>query len=131
MRLSDIPAGDLPDLIEDLGDLRHDLGKYITLEVRFLGPDPGTEALRAALRADLHQTAKRGDEVRSAWEVWASLRPAALDGDVDLLRIEASLQALRDVDLSGDRSALEQAADLARDVAEATRSLYRRAVELE
>ena len=131
MKLEDISPDALPELIEDLTDLRHDLGKYITFEVRFLGPDPDTESLRAALRADILQTAKRGEQISSAWEVWAGLRPAALAEDPDVARIEAALAGLRHVDLAGDQDTLQQAADLARQVAEGTRSLHRRAVALE
>ncbi|MFT5683694.1 MAG: hypothetical protein ACI8RZ_004626 [Myxococcota bacterium] len=128
MRLEDVPSAALDELIEDLSDLRHDLGKYLIFEVRFLGEAPETEALRAALRADILQTHKRGDEHATAWQVWAGLRPALLDGDVDIVQIEESLMALAGVDLSGSRAELDQAAALAGEVATATRSLCKRAL---
>lgn len=130
MRLEDVPPESLDELTEDLSDLRHDLGKYITFEVRFLGADPETEALRAALRADVLQTHKRGDEHATAWQVWARMRPALLEGDPDVARIEESLAALARVNLTGSRAELEEAAALAGEVAAATRSLFKRAASL-
>ncbi len=131
MRLEDVPAEALDELIEDLSDLRHDLGKYITFEVRFLGAEPETEALRAALRADILRTHQRGEEHSAAWQVWERLRPVMLEGDADFRRIEECLATLRSLDLAGPRAELEQAAALAGAVAEATRSLFRRAAALE
>ena len=131
MRLEDVPLAALPDLIEDLSDLRHDLGKYILFEVRFLGPTTDTEALRSALLADIEQTHKRGDDVSAAWEVWQRLRPDMLAGDEDVERIETSLEALRQLDLSGPMAVLQEASRLAGEVANATRALHRRALALE
>ena len=131
MRLEDVTAPALELLIEDLTDLRHDLGKYLTFEVRFLGEGPQTEALRAALQADILQTHKRGDDVATAWQVWDRLRPRILDGDVDIVCIEENLAVLQELDLSGPRETLEQAAEHARAVAQACRSLHRRACLLE
>ncbi len=130
MRLEDVPPEALEELTEDLSDLRHDLGKYITFEVRFLGPEPETEALRAALRTDLLQTHKRGAVCATAWQVWERMRPAQLADDADVARVEASLAALSRVSLAGSRAELEEAAGLAGEVAAATRSLFKRAASL-
>ncbi len=116
----------LPELVEQLADLRHDLGKYITFEVRFLGPSPSESALRAALRADLLQTRRWGAHTETAEQVWARMRPALLEGDPDLLRIDQALGALSRIDLSGPAEELSQAAALAREVAEACRALLMR-----
>ena len=131
MKLEDVTAPALELLIEDLTDLRHDLGKYITFEVRFLGEDPQTEALRAALQADVMRTHKRGEDIATAWQVWERMRPNSLDGDADVVRIDENLAALRALDLDGPRETLEQAAACARTVAQACRSLHRRACLLE
>jgi hypothetical protein len=127
MRVEDVPRSDLEDLVEDLADLRHDLGKYVTFGVRFLGPDPALEDLRSALQGDLLRTARRGEATETAWELWARVRPEGLDGDPDVERIDAGVQALRGADLSGGGAQLTAAAEQARGIAEATRSLHRRA----
>jgi hypothetical protein len=127
MRVEDVSGADLEDLVDDLSDLRHDLGKYVTFGVRFLGPDPSESDLREALEGDLLRTARRPGGDEAAWQVWARLRPAELDDDPDVVRIDAGIAALRDADLSGGRAALEAAAATAREVADATRSLHRRA----
>jgi hypothetical protein len=131
LKLEDVTAPALDLLIEDLSDLRHDLGKYVTFEVRFLGSDPNTEDLRAALQADVLRTHKRGEEVATAWQVWERLRPRILDGDEDIVRIEENLEALQALDLSGSREILDQAAGRAQAIAQACRSLHRRACSLE
>ena len=94
MRVEDVPVEALADLGEDLADLRHDLGKYVTFEVRFAGREAAeTEALRAALQRDLLRTYSRQGADQAAWEVWARLRPALLDGDPDVAEIDAALGA--------------------------------------
>jgi ribosomal protein L12E/L44/L45/RPP1/RPP2 len=127
MRVEDVPEPELADLVEDLSDLRHDLGKYVTFGVRFLGPGPSVDDLRAALEGDLLRTARRGEVTETAWQVWDRLRPAGLDADPDVQRIDAGVAALQGVDLSGGEDQLTAAAEQARAVAEATRSLHRRA----
>ena len=57
MRLEDVPADQLEELVEDLADLRHDLGKYVCFEARFVA-DPGD---RAALRC----RAREADRLRA------------------------------------------------------------------
>lgn len=127
MRVEDVPHTELEDLVEDLADLRHDLGKYVTFGVRFLGPDPAPADLRAALEGDLLRTARRGDATETAWQLWARIRPAGLADDPDVQRIDLGIRALEDADLSADAVGLAATAERARDVAEATRSLHRRA----
>ena len=79
MRVDDLPVEELEDLMEDLADIRHDLGKYLTLGARFLGPEPGVADLREALKGDLLRTARRTSGDETAWELWARLRPDGLD----------------------------------------------------
>lgn len=126
MTLEEVPTADLPRLGLQLGRLRHDLGKYLQFEVRFLGTDPETEALRHALRNDLYATRKVGDAVSSAWELWAELRPAPLGDDPDVVILEGALGALAAVDLDGERGELERGVALASQAAAATRRLYAR-----
>lgn len=129
MPLDAVTGEDLEDLVDDLADLRHDLGKYITFEVRFL-EDPATDDdLRAALRRDLLETRRGAAGTEPAWDVWARLRPARLDGDPDVAALDDLLARLRDADLDGPRATLDAAADLAREVAATTRRLHRRALD--
>lgn len=123
MKLEDFPADALETLAERVGDLRHDLGKYICFETRFLAPDAETEVLRASLRADLLATRRRGQQIERASDLWARLRPTELEGDPDVLAIDWAMGQLASVDLDGDRATLDRAAGLARQVADATRRL--------
>ncbi len=83
-----------------LRDLRHDLGKYITFETRFVEDPDDQDALREALRIDLTETHRRGDEVEAAWEVWARLRPAGLEHWPEIPALDGLLARLSRVDLS-------------------------------
>jgi len=127
MRLEQVPPDALDELVEQLGDLRHDLGKYVCFEARFLPPDPDPAALRAALRADLLQTRRRGDEVESAWALWRRLRPAMLDGDPGVTALDRELEALEAASLDGSPAALAVVAARAREVARGCRTLHARA----
>jgi hypothetical protein len=129
VNVEDISGSALEDLVEDLSDLRHDLGKYIVFELRFLGDEPGIVDLRGALRTDLLSTRRRGDATETAWAVWARLRPPQLDGDPDVRAIDALVERLATADLDGDEESLRAVAADARAVASATRRLHRRAVE--
>jgi hypothetical protein len=56
-------------------DARHDLGKYTSLNLRFLAPDADDAALREALLADLTQTRRGPDGApEPAPAVWAACR---------------------------------------------------------
>ena len=114
-------------LADRLADVRHDLGKYIRFETRFVEDGADVDALRAALRADLLATRRRGDQLEAASSVWARLRPGELDGDPDVGVIDAAMAALAGVDLDGPEPSLREAAGLAREVSEATRRLHTRA----
>lgn len=128
MRLEDLPREALSDLVEDLADLRHDLGKYIIFETRFIEDRDDIDALRAALARDLLQTHERKGKPMTCWQVWERLRPPELAKDPDVVAIERLLSALKALDLADD-GALPRARTLAADVAEATRRLYQRATD--
>lgn len=129
--MSTVPLDLLEDLFSGLDDLAHDLGKYICFETRFTGLDDdspaGTEALRAALRADLLATRRRGDQQESAWQLWSRLRPAELDGDPAVAAVDDALAQLKPLSLDGPRPTLLRAAALAGQVQQATRDLRDRA----
>jgi hypothetical protein len=127
MRLEQVPLESLDELVEQLEDLRHDLGKYIRFETRFLPPDADAAALRAALRADLLQTRRRGDEIESAWALWRRLRPSLLDGDPGVTALDREVAALEEASLDGPPAALAAAAARAEAVALGCRTLHARA----
>lgn len=127
MRLDELARADLEPLEERLADLRHDLGKYIRFETRFAEGGADVEALRAALRADLLSTRRRGSEVEPASAVWARLRPPELADDPDVREIDLAMSALATVDLGGTEADLRRAAALTSRVSEATRRLHARA----
>jgi hypothetical protein len=95
-----------PALIRHLAALRHDLGKYVALQVRSLPPDPEPDELRAALVADLVRTRRGPDGVTDASAVFAALAPA--------LRGEAPLSSGERVDLRGNADFDALAAAMAR-----------------
>ena len=124
MRVEDVDPEALDDLVDDLADLRHDLGKYIGFESRTAEPSH----LRKALARDLHATREHVGRSESCWELWARLRPAALDDDPDVLAIDRALEALRiDLETADDR-ALQDARDHASAVTAATKRLHARAL---
>jgi len=127
MRVEDVPADQLDRLVETLACVRHDLGKYLTLGVRFAGEEPGEHDLREALRSDLLRTARRPSGDEAAWQVWGRVRPAGLDDDPDVRRIDAGIAALEAADLDVPLEALIAVAAQAAAVSDATRSLHRRA----
>lgn len=138
------PAGRAA-LAAHLDVLRHDLGKYVTLQVRWSGGDP--EALHDALAADLLSTRRGPSGSSDAVQIWEELAPELrgeralptgdrvdLRGDVDFDTLEAamcevrgSIGALR----SGrpDREALARGAVAARTVGESCRRLWARSRE--
>ncbi|MBN1335926.1 MAG: hypothetical protein JXB39_08205 [Deltaproteobacteria bacterium] len=86
-----------PSLVEAVARVRHDLGKYVAMELRWLPPDPDPEAVRAALRADVGATRRQGDRLESAPALWDRLRPslAGLADDPDVAAVDAAMEGLR------------------------------------
>lgn len=82
-----------------LARLRHDLGKAIGFQRRWL-PDPSDEdELRAALVEDLLRTRRSGDQVISAVELWTKLRTElraepALAGDPELAELDDAMATI-------------------------------------
>ncbi len=140
------PAGCIESLQEQLNALRHDLGKYLVFQLRWLPPEPTDDELREALEADLARTRTSGDLVESGPALWARLRPvlvgerSLLDGsrvdlgqDPDLLVIDRcmlEIQRLLPVLRSAPRTALEGGQRAALEVSSATRRLQKRARSL-
>jgi hypothetical protein len=109
-----------PALRELLEDLRHDLVKYVRLPLRMLPGDAEPDAVRGALECALLRTRESPQQVLSAREIYARVKPALLSAAPDAARLQAFDAALTRVlaweaALAGsralDRSQLE--ADLA------------------
>jgi len=124
MRVEDVDIAALDDLVDDLADLRHDLGKYIGFESRM----SESSQLRAALAKDLFATRQHGERSESCWELWARLRPAALADDPDVIAIDQALDALKMDLTSADDRALQEAKERAASVTAATKRLHARAL---
>lgn len=106
---------------------RHDLGKYVAFQARWLGPDASADALRDALREDLLRTRKGPTGVLDARALWRELRePLASAGveRIDALMAELAGRAERLDALDG--AALADTARLAVEVAEELRALHNR-----
>ena len=132
-------------LAAHLSRLRHDLGKYVSLQVRWLGDDADPASLREALAADLLATRRGPSGTVDALALWAEFRPALfgeaplpdgptvdLTGDADLARLDAgmaeialAIAGLRAGDL--DAEGVRRGAGAAARVAEACRALWARA----
>ncbi|MCB9674642.1 MAG: hypothetical protein H6737_05955 [Alphaproteobacteria bacterium] len=143
MPLTKMPAPTLDALLDHTSRLKHDLGKYVRFQGRWLPPDATVEARREALAADLLHTRRGPDGSVDAATVWAEFsgvltgqvplagEPIDLSDDPDVAAILAAMAALGPVigDLRADRldaaglDAGERAAD---DVAEAVRRLVDR-----
>lgn len=127
-----IPEAQLEDLVERLGAIRHDLGKYVAFELRFVGLDASSEELRQALRADLLATMRRrtqdgGEIVEAAWVLWRRLRPDVLSEDPDVQAIDQAMSVLENSDIDAPGDNLRQTAELALSVSATTRRLSDRA----
>lgn len=124
--IENLDAAAVRGLFPVIEDLRHDLGKYIGFETSCLPPEPSTEALRGALRADLLTTRRGPRGVESAADIWTRLRPPLLAEDPDVAAIERAMKALSAPELDGDEAALRRLRDQAREVRRLCQSLSRR-----
>ncbi|MEZ4241294.1 MAG: hypothetical protein R3F59_35080 [Myxococcota bacterium] len=93
-------------MIAHLAALRHDLGKYVAMQVRSLPAGADPESLREALRDDVARTRRGPSGTTDAGAVFAELAPA--------LRGEAPLADGSRVDLRGDPDFDALAAAMAR-----------------
>jgi hypothetical protein len=124
--------------------LRHDVGKYITMQQRWLGDEASVNARCEALLADVLQTRRREAETEDLFALWAEFeavfggRVCLGDGtrldivdDVDLMNIKSNVCLLEDVvrQLSSERpnpDLLERAEGATREISGACRSFSRR-----
>ncbi len=109
-RLEQLQLRDWTALALHARRLRHDLGKYVAFQVRWLPDPPAVEELRQALQADLARTRQQGASFESAPSIWARLRPALvgeqpleaeqrvrLAADPDLVVIDAALAGIQEL----------------------------------
>ncbi|MCB9758823.1 MAG: hypothetical protein H6739_03205 [Alphaproteobacteria bacterium] len=115
---------------------KHDLGKYVCFQARWLSPDDPEAEWRDALRADVLETRRGPEGVEDAVALWARLRPplAVLAPDPDLAAVDAAVAALRprlEPLAAGtlDHAALMDCAAQARAVADHLARLVRRLKE--
>ncbi|MEQ1566047.1 MAG: hypothetical protein ABMA64_10450 [Myxococcota bacterium] len=120
-------------MIDRVRALRHDLGKYVALQITSLPPDPTTEDLAEAVRADVLATRRGPDRTVAAVELWDAASPAlraALADNPSFLLLDQAMEGLRRLGPAitadrPDRRDLEQAASCARAAADAVRALDR------
>lgn len=141
--LEDLPPACLDDVREHLAAVRHDLGKYVVFQQRWLAGQPSDAELREALLADLGRTRCRGEQVEAAPTLWARLRQPLvgasvlpggavidLSADPDLVAIDGEIAEIAEIlpllPLA-PRGELERAQRAAQDVSAATRRLLQRA----
>jgi hypothetical protein len=108
--------------------VRHDLGKYVALEGRWLGDDASPEALRSALAVDLLRTRRGPEGDEDCVALWARLRPTVVElgvQDIDALVAElaAAMPRLHELDAAALRGVARSALALS----EACRALTDRA----
>jgi hypothetical protein len=142
--LDQLDSQTLAALGEVVGRLKHDLGKYVAFQVRWVAPDAEFSERRDALEADLLSTRRGPDGAVDAPTVWRQIRPVLvgevalpiggkvdLSNDVAVQIIEQNIAIISLVVAAFQESAVGEAelsdgtaAALA--VSEACRDLYRR-----
>lgn len=108
--------------------VRHDLGKYVHLEARWLGEDASAADFREALRVDLLRTRRSPSGEVDCQALWATLRPlvAAFDtAEVDNLVVSVASR-MHSLDLLS-LVALRALAEDAYQIGEACRRLVNQA----
>lgn len=85
-------------LLEHVARVKHDLGKYVAFQIRWVAPDAPLPDRRAALAADLLATRRGPEGATDAVTLWREVR-APLLGEQDLSNGSR-------VDLSRDASVL-------------------------
>jgi hypothetical protein len=130
-----------------LARLRHDLGKYVALQLRSLPADAPDAEILAALRADVLETRKGPTGSVDALGLWDPVAPALagqadlddglrvdLRGHPELDRLTAAMDRLRSAvgpirSGTATHDLLTDAADAARTASDAVRALHRWAGE--
>lgn len=131
-------------MLEHIGRVKHDLGKYVALQARWLGPEASAVQRLEALRQDLLETRRGPGGTQDAVSVWRALRRPLLgletvggemvdlSDDPDVTAVEGAMRHIEDVlPLLGGQALQPAAVDAAMGhalaCAEAVRSLHKRA----
>ncbi|MFT4626089.1 MAG: hypothetical protein ACI8PZ_004760 [Myxococcota bacterium] len=135
--IDDLEPSDAARLVELVGRLKHDLGKYIALQQRWVLPTATEAERRAALSADLLSTRRGPTGQVDAVEVWRGFEQAFAiaepdihdDSDLsgirrEMVTVDAVVTALREGRTDAALEARGRAAALA--VSEGCRRLWRR-----
>lgn len=110
--------------------IKHDLGKYIAFQIRWVDASAPLDERREALSADLLATRRGPEGTRDAVSVWAEIRgpvagePESSEIDARMARIAALLPALADG--SADEARVSEGFADALAVAELCRTMHRR-----
>ena len=126
MRLEDIPMEKRLRLLPVLRAIRHDIGRYICFEQRFIEDRKDVSELRRALHSDVWCTRKNGEDVETCRALWLRLRPVELDGDPDYDVIDSAIEDIMRIDLGGPVEELYRACTLAETIRDASRRLLAR-----
>jgi len=115
-------------LAEATAHAKHDLGKYVAFQLRWIAPDASDDELLDALRADVLNTRRGPSGRESAMDLWSRLRPT-LEG-ADVSPIDRAIDRLEDCAAGIERGTLtraemEQCAAVARSIATALAGLAR------
>jgi len=131
-------------LAEHVSRLKHDLGKYVAFQIRWLPPDASLEDRRGALAADLLCTRRGPDGEQDATSLWRAFRAGLvgeqelgpgvrvdLSDDAAVRRIDAAMTEIDAVSAllragEADEGAVDRGMDAALRVAEAARDLFTR-----
>lgn len=140
-----LAASDREALLELIARLKHDLGKYIAFQIRWVeDSDPFAER-RRALEADLLETRRGPSGTVDAFEVWQEFRPflfgqvpvpgrsiaTDLSQEAEIMTISNAMRVISDViDVLRDGTVSERdvrrGSAAALEVSEACRTLLRR-----
>ena len=131
MRLEELNEHEVSEIGPLIGAIRHDLGRYICFEQRFLEDPESEQELRRALRSDLLRTRRSGTQVESCQALWSRLRPSGLDGDPDIHVIDRAIGDIILADLEGPLEELLRCRALAMEVRHATQRLHARHMKIE
>ena len=100
-----------PSLLEAAERAKHDLGKYIAFQARWLPESAGRQDWQDGLVSDLLQTRRGPAGTVDAVTLWKRLRPGLgeLEGDPDLLEVDDAMKTIdRSLDdLRADRLSVE------------------------
>ena len=130
MRLEELGQEELEQMIPLLRAIKHDLGRYICFERRFVEDSEDMGELRRALRSDIRMTRRSGDESETCWDIWTRLRPHLLNDDPDILIIDRAIEDIMSIDLDGPIDDLKRACELTESVRHSSRQLLLRGTQI-